>query len=136
MLFLRITFPIYPSLFFDPARRYTGGEQTNPTYQNIMDSTEAFMVEFDPSVIKYERILDAWADQHAPFYPSKCQYRSAIFYCSEEQLYAAQRKIDKLSKGGLRKVYVDLEPVTTFYRAEEYHQDFLDKSMSACSPRF
>jgi peptide-methionine (S)-S-oxide reductase len=119
-----------------PARRYTGGEKTNPTYQNIMDSTEAFMVEFDPSVISYERILDAWADQHAPFYPSKCQYRSAIFYCSEEQLHAAQRKIDELSKGGLRKVYVDLEPVTTFYRAEEYHQDFLDKSMSARAPRF
>ena len=37
---------------------YTGGKQKNPTYQNIMDSTEAFMVEFDPSVISYEAILD------------------------------------------------------------------------------
>jgi peptide-methionine (S)-S-oxide reductase len=123
-------------LFFNPDRRYTGGKQKNPTYQNIMDSTEAFMVEFEPSVISYERILDAWADQHAPFYPSKCQYRSAIFYCSEEQLCAAQRKIDELSKGGQRKVYVDLEPVTAFYRAEEYHQDFLEKQMSARAPQF
>jgi len=100
-----------------------------------MDATEAYMVEFDPSIISYEKILDAWAE-NAPFYPSKCQYRSAIFYCSEEQLATAQRTIDDLTKGGQRKVYVDLEPVTTFYRAEEYHQDFLDKQTSARVPRF
>jgi peptide-methionine (S)-S-oxide reductase len=113
------------------ARRYTGGKQKNPTYQNIMDSTEAYMVEFDPSIVSYEKILDAWADQLAPFYPSNCQYRSAIFYSGEEQLHAAVRKIDELSRGGQRKVYVDLEQVSAFYRAEEYHQDFLEKHMSS-----
>jgi peptide-methionine (S)-S-oxide reductase len=96
-----------------------------------MDATEAFMVEFDPAIIPYEKILDAWADQHAPFYPSKCQYRSAIFYTSEEQLNIAAMKINELSRGGQRKVYVDLEPATSFYRAEEYHQDFLEKQMSS-----
>ena len=118
------------------ALRYTGGTKENPTYQNIMDATEAFMVEFDPTIVSYERILDAWADQHEPFYPSSRQYRSAIFYTGEEQLRAAARKIDDLTRGGRRKVYVDLEPVTAFYRAEEYHQDFLEKQTRARAPLF
>ena len=101
-----------------------------------MDATEAFMVEFNPEIISYEEILDEWADQHAPFYPSKCQYKSAIWYTSEEQKKVAEKKIEALSKGGQRKVYVDLEPVSTFYRGEEYHQDFLEKQMSARAPRF
>lgn len=101
-----------------------------------MDATEAFMVEFDPSIVSYEEILDEWANQHEPYYPSKCQYRSAIFYCDDEQFAVAQRKIQQLSKGGQRKVYVDLEPVSTFYMAEEYHQDFLEKQMSARAPQF
>mmetsp|Transcript_39573 Transcript_39573/g.71295 ORF Transcript_39573/g.71295 Transcript_39573/m.71295 type:complete len:126 (+) Transcript_39573:390-767(+) len=115
---------------------YTGGVKKNPTYQNIMDTTEAFMVEFDPSIISYEEILDEWANQHAPYYSSKGQYRSAIFYCSDEQRDAAQSKIQALGNGGTRKVYVDLEPVTTFYRGEEYHQNFLEKQTSARSPVF
>lgn len=115
---------------------YTGGKKTNPTYQNIMDSTEAFMVEFDPSLISYEDILDEWAKQHEPFYPSKCQYRSAIFYCNEDQRNAALKKIEEFSKGGERKVYVDVEPVSAFYKGEEYHQNFLEKQMSARVPRF
>mmetsp|Transcript_36751 Transcript_36751/g.79328 ORF Transcript_36751/g.79328 Transcript_36751/m.79328 type:complete len:126 (+) Transcript_36751:304-681(+) len=115
---------------------YTGGKKENPTYQNIMDATEAFMVEFDPSIISYEEILDEWADQHAPYYPSKCQYRSAVFYCSDSQRNAAKKKIEELGKDGQRKVYVDLEPVSKFYRGEEYHQDFLEKQMSARAPTF
>jgi peptide methionine sulfoxide reductase MsrA len=96
-----------------------------------MDATEAFLIEFDPTVITYEEILDEWADMHAPFYPTKCQYRSAIFYSNEKQRDAAKSKIEKLGKGGQRKVYVDIEPVSAFYRAEEYHQDFLDKQTSS-----
>mmetsp|Transcript_1520 Transcript_1520/g.3519 ORF Transcript_1520/g.3519 Transcript_1520/m.3519 type:complete len:102 (-) Transcript_1520:214-519(-) len=101
-----------------------------------MDATEAFIVEFDPSVISYVEILHEWAAQHAPFYHSKCQYRSAIFYCSEEQQSAAQKKIEELGKDGQRSVYVDLEPVSAFYRGEEYHQDFLDKQAGARAPMF
>ena len=107
---------------------YTGGKQINPDYQNIQDATEAFMVEFDPSYISYETILDEWA-RCAPYYPSKCQYRAAIWYSNEQQRDAALKKIDELGRGGDRKVYVDVEPVSAFYRGEEYHQDFLDKQM-------
>lgn len=110
---------------------YTGGEQPNPTYQNIMDTTEAVMVEFNPDVISYEEILDEWAAMHAPYYPSKRQYRSAIFYQNEGQQKAALAKVEALGCGGERKVFVDVEPVSAFYRGEEYHQDFLDKQTSS-----
>ena len=66
----------------------------------------------------------------------KCQYRSAIFYCNEDQRNAALKKIEEFSKGGERKVYVDVEPVSAFYKGEEYHQNFLEKQMSARVPRF
>ena len=101
-----------------------------------MDATEAYMVEFDTSIVSYQEILDEWAHQHEPFYPSNCQYRSVIFYCSDEQLSAAQKKLKELEKGGQRKVYVDLEPISTFYMAEEYHQDFLEKQKGARVPKF
>ena len=113
---------------------YPGGEKKNPTYQNIMDSTEAFMIEFDPNIISYEEILDEWSDQHAPYYPSKCQYKSGVWYTSDEQRIAAEKKVEELSKGGQRKVYVDIEPVKAFYEGEEYHQNFLDKQVSSRAP--
>ena len=65
---------------------YTGGKEENPTYQAIKDSTESFLVEFDPDEISYEQILDVWADQHAPYYPSKCQYRSGTFDVPESSV--------------------------------------------------
>lgn len=112
---------------------YTGGKKKNPMYQNIMDATEAYLVEFDPSIISYEEILNEWAQMHEPFYPSKTQYRSAIFYSSKKQKDAALKIIEGLGRGGRTKVFVDLEPISAFYRAEEYHQDFLDKQKSARS---
>lgn len=115
---------------------YTGGKKANPTYANIMDATEAFMVEFDPSVVSYGEILDEWASLHAPFYPSSCQYRSAIFYQSDDQRDIARKKIEELGNGGKRKVCVDLEPTSAFYKGEEYHQDFLDKQTGARAPSF
>ena len=73
---------------------------------------------------------------HSPYYPSKTQYRSVIFYSSEEQRHAANEKIQELSRNGSRKVYIDLEPISRFYKAEDYHQDFLDKQAGARAHRF
>lgn len=116
---------------------YTGGQKANPTYANIMDATEAFLVEFDPAVVSYEEILDEWAAQHAPSHPaSSRQYRSAIFYRDDAQRDAATKKLVAMSRGGERKVCVDLEPASAFYRGEEYHQDFLDKQTGARAPAF
>merc|ERR1712060_990707 len=83
-----------------------GGKEKDPYYQDIKDSTEAFMVEFDPEIVTFEEIINEWAAQHEPYYQSKCQYRSAIFYVDERQRVAAEKKVQELSKGGQRKVYI------------------------------
>lgn len=112
---------------------YTGGVEAFPTYSAIKDSTEAVLIEFDPSAISYEKILDFWAQSHSPFFPQKCQYRSAIWYRNEEQKAAAESVIANLQnkRGEGKKVYADVEPIGSFYRAEEYHQDFLNKQTAA-----
>lgn len=115
---------------------YSGGEEADPTYQNIKDSTESVLIEFDPSMITYEKILDEWSTQHYPYYPSKLQYRSAIFYDSEEQRATAVKKIDEMKSKTDKQIYVDIEPVSAFYRAEEYHQDFLNKQRAASRGSF
>lgn len=97
------------------------------TYQSIKDSTESVLIEFDPNIISYEQILDEWALQAQPFFQQKCQYRSAIFYTSEEQKKLALDKIKELEERKERKVFAEVEPVSAFYQAEEYHQDFLNK---------
>lgn len=110
---------------------YSGGKELNPTYQDIKDATECFLVEFDASMITFEKILDEWSAQHFPYYPQKAQYRSAIFYNSEEQRVAAIEKLESMKSKTEKQVYVDIEPVSAFYRAEEYHQDFLNKQRVA-----
>ena len=112
---------------------YTGGSEAFPTYSSIKDATEAVLIEFDPGMISYEKILDVWTKSHSPFFPQKCQYRSAIWYRNEDQKAAAEAVIAELQnkRGEGKKVYADVEPVGPFYQAEEYHQDFLNKQKAA-----
>jgi len=111
---------------------YTGGKQPNPTYKNIMDATESVLIEYDPTIVSYEALLNYWANSHAPFYPTKAQYKSAIFYVNEKQKVIAEKIVEDIAnkKNGV-KVYTDIEAVSPFYKGEEYHQDFLNKQMSA-----
>mmetsp|Transcript_9534 Transcript_9534/g.13308 ORF Transcript_9534/g.13308 Transcript_9534/m.13308 type:complete len:129 (-) Transcript_9534:234-620(-) len=109
---------------------YTGGSEPNPTYTNIRDATEAILIEFDPSIITYEDILNEWSNQHSPYFNQKTQYRSAIFYRNEMQQKVALEKLDALKDKAEvedRNVFVSVEEVGPFYKAEEYHQDFLTK---------
>lgn len=106
---------------------YTGGVKKNPTYQNIMDATEAILIEFDPSRISYESILNEWSKQHYPFMKQKCQYRSAIFVKNVEEREIAEKIVKELETSSGKAVYTDIEDAGAFYRAEEYHQDFLNK---------
>lgn len=111
---------------------YTGGKEKNPTYRNIKDATESVLIEYDPSIVSYEALLKYWADSHAPFYPSKAQYKSAVFYLDEKQKDIAEKIVQDIveKKNGI-KIYSDIEAASPFYRAEEYHQDFLNKQMLA-----
>eukprot|EP00566_Odontella_aurita_P027162 CAMPEP_0113536948 /NCGR_PEP_ID=MMETSP0015_2-20120614/6554_1 /TAXON_ID=2838 /ORGANISM="Odontella" /LENGTH=165 /DNA_ID=CAMNT_0000436389 /DNA_START=162 /DNA_END=659 /DNA_ORIENTATION=- /assembly_acc=CAM_ASM_000160 len=107
---------------------YSGGRKPNPTYRSIEDHTEAVLVEYDPRTISYEDILAEWAGLDYPYSSGKTQYRSAVWYTSEYQREAAERTVEAIRTNARgREVYASVEPATKFYRAEEYHQNFLRK---------
>jgi peptide-methionine (S)-S-oxide reductase len=103
------------------------------------DSTghaEVVELDFDPAVVSYERLLDAFFELHDPTTLNRqgpdwgTQYRSAIFFHSPEQEAAAQAKIEQLTAEGRykpKRIVTGVEPAQTFWRAEEYHQKYLEK---------
>ena len=101
---------------------YTGGIEEKPTYQNIADYTEALLVEYDPIVTSLRDVLQKWKDQASP-YPSKRQYRTALWYLDEQQRKEMEEFLEDVPGAN----YVDVEPATQFFMAEEYHQNFLAK---------
>mmetsp|Transcript_10867 Transcript_10867/g.30048 ORF Transcript_10867/g.30048 Transcript_10867/m.30048 type:complete len:119 (-) Transcript_10867:308-664(-) len=103
---------------------YGGGRELNPTYQTIMDHTEAILVEYDPSVVSFQDILTKWKQEMGEPYPQKRQYRSAIFALNPEQEQVANKFVEDNFRYAK---YVDVEPATRFYMAEEYHQDYIAK---------
>jgi peptide-methionine (S)-S-oxide reductase len=127
---------------------YTGGELKNPTYQDVCtDSTghaEVVQVEFDPQQISYEQLLDVFWQNHDPTTLNRqgpdfgSQYRSAVFYHDEGQRQAAEAVKQRLQQSGkFRKpIVTEITPATEFYRAEEYHQQYLAKrGMASCHVR-
>lgn len=118
---------------------YAGGKKENPTYEDVCtDKTghaEVVQVEFDPSQITYDELLNVFWSNHNPTTLNRqgpdvgTQYRSVIFYHSPEQRSAAEeskKKIDSSERFG-RPVVTQIEPAPTFWRAEEYHQRYLQK---------
>ena len=108
---------------------YSGGKDLDPTYQRILDHTEAYLIEFDPAIVTYEDLVIEWSQSHYPRHKGKCQYRSAVWYLDEEQKDIAEGIVEgmKAEAGRSVKLYTNVEPVTRFYKAEEYHQNFLGK---------
>ena len=108
---------------------YTGGKELYPTYKQIKDHPEAMIVEYDPSVVSYEDLCIEWSQMHYPTREGSCQYRSAVWFLNDEQEEIAQDVVDgmKAKAGRSVKLYTSVEPATRFYKAEEYHQNFLTK---------
>ena len=119
---------------------YEGGALAQPSYQDVCtDSTghaEVVEVDFDPAQVSFEQLLDAFFALHDPTTLNRqgpdwgTQYRSAIFFHSAEQQAQAQAKIDELSARGRfkpKRIVTKVEPAQTFWRAEEYHQRYLEK---------
>ena len=78
---------------------YTGGKEPNPTYNSILDSTEALLIEFDPSIVSFEDLLALSLKHSNPFVkPRQRQYRQAIWVQSKQQRLAAVAHVDRLSK--------------------------------------
>ena len=115
---------------------YTGGDNANPTYENHPGHAEAVQIEYDPAQTSYQALLDFFFCVHDPTTLNRqgndigTSYRSAIFYSSEAEKLAAEKFIDIVNKSGRwpKPVATTLEPLTTFYPAEGYHQDYLQKN--------
>ena len=123
----------------DTAVGYAGGELEHPTYKEVCtDRTghaEVVEVTFDPSRISYDTLLDAFFAMHDPTQVNRqgpdwgSQYRTVIFAHSDGQMKLAKAKIDELNAtGAYRKpIATRVEPAKTFWKAEEYHQRYLEK---------
>jgi len=118
---------------------YSGGKLKDPTYKMVSTSAtgyaESVEVEFDPSIISYDKLLDVFWSIHDPTTLNRqgpdigSQYRSIIFYSSPEQKQAAFKSKKKLeeSKKFKNKIVTEILPLDQFYKAEEYHQDYYKK---------
>lgn len=108
-----------------------GGTTPNPTYEEVCSGvtghTEVVQVEFDPARISYERLLDVFFRTHDPSVPKKAQYRSVIFTHNERQEQIARAAIERLRQSRGRVATVVLS-AGTFWRAEEYHQQYYEKN--------
>jgi peptide-methionine (S)-S-oxide reductase len=125
---------------------YAGGTLENPTYKDVCtDRTghaEVVEVEHDPAKISYEQLLDTFWSNHDPTTLNRqgpdfgSQYRSAIFYYDDSQREAAEASKERLNSSGRfrRPIVTEIVAAPTFYRAEEYHQRYLQKrGQSHCS---
>ena len=116
---------------------YTGGRRDNPNYEQVSTGTtghaEAMELIFDPAVISFRDILSVFFQIHDPTTENRqgndvgSQYRSAIFYTSEEQKRVAEKTIQDVEASGLwpGKVVTEIVPEQPFWEAEDYHQDYL-----------
>jgi peptide-methionine (S)-S-oxide reductase len=123
----------------DTAVGYTGGDVSNPTYEDVCtDRTghaEAVQVEFDPANVSYEKLLDVFWENHDPTTKNRqgpdvgTQYRSAIYYSNAEQEKVARDSKNRQEASGKfrRPIVTEITPLTTFWRAEDYHQRYLEK---------
>ena len=117
---------------------YTGGEQPNPSYQQVCSGrtghAEAVQVIFDPNVISYADILDIFWTIHDPTtlnrqgYDSGTQYRSGIYVHDQAQRAEAERSRDAVQALWKDPVVTEIEDLGTFYPAEEYHQNYFARN--------
>ncbi|MDA8006811.1 MAG: peptide-methionine (S)-S-oxide reductase MsrA [Gammaproteobacteria bacterium] len=115
---------------------YTGGRTKNPSYAQVggggTGHTEAVQIHYDPAVISYRALLHAFwreidpTDRRGQFVDRGSMYRPAIFYHNENEKKLALASRDALQASGRfdKPIVVEIEPAQTFYRAEEYHQDY------------
>ena len=116
---------------------YMGGSMKNPTYGDVCsDETghaEVVHVEFDADVVPYEKLLDVFWANHDPTTPNRqgpdegTQYRSVIFFHSEAQKKLAEKSKALWQKKFSKPITTQIAPALLFYKAEEYHQKYLQK---------
>jgi peptide-methionine (S)-S-oxide reductase len=130
----------------DAAVGYAGGTVADPSYQQVCTGrtghAEVVQVEYDPARVSYEQLLDVFFANHDPTQLNRqgpdvgTQYRSVIFYHDEAQAEAARAAKEALQASGRyrRPVMTEILPFSNFFRAEEYHQRYLEKrGLASCA---
>lgn len=117
---------------------YTGGQTKNPTYEQVSDGrtghTEAVRVVYDPSKVTYDTLLEVFwrnvdpLDDGGQFCDRGPQYRSGIYYQSEEERRSAEKSRQKVATRFARPIATEIVAATAFYEAEGYHQDYYKKN--------
>ena len=119
---------------------YTGGEKSDPTYEDVSGGrtghVEAVQITFDPTVVSYDTLLDEFWKNIDPtqtdgqFADRGPQYRTAIFFHTEQQQKAAETSKEELDASGRfsRPIAVEIRPASAFYPAEDYHQSYASKN--------
>jgi peptide-methionine (S)-S-oxide reductase len=123
---------------------YSGGHLSNPTYKDVCSGktghAEVVQVEYDPAQVSYDDLLNVFWENHDPTTLNRqgpdvgAQYRSAIFFHSPEQEAAAKASKERVQSRFKNKIVTEITPATEFYRAEDYHQQYLEKrGLAQCS---
>ena len=125
----------------DVAVGYAGGHTENPTYGDVCSGTtghvEVVEVEYDPSKVSYEKLLEVFWENHDPTTPNRqgpdvgTQYRSAIFFHNPEQEAAARASKEEAQTRFKDPIVTEITSASEFYRAEEYHQRYFEKNKLA-----
>ncbi len=123
---------------------YLGGWLDDPTYEDVCTGrtghAEVVQVEFDPAAVSYEDLLGTFWENHDPTTLNRqgpdvgTQYRSAIFFHTPEQEAAAVASKRRVEAGSAKPIVTEITPASRFYRAEEYHQRYLEKrGLATCA---
>lgn len=104
---------------------YAGGTKRNPTYHDLGDHTESIQIDFDPTVVSYEKLLDVFWSTHNPCsQPWSRQYASLLFFHDETQRALAEKTKAAWEKRLGETIATEILPYTGFTRAEDYHQKY------------
>jgi peptide-methionine (S)-S-oxide reductase len=119
---------------------YAGGYMDDPTYYQVSSGTtghaEVIQVEYDPDVISYEDLVDIFWEAHDPTQKNRqgndigTQYRSIILYANDEQRRIAEESLKAANESGQfdKPIMTEIQPLKTFYEAEDYHHDYFENN--------
>jgi peptide-methionine (S)-S-oxide reductase len=123
---------------------YSGGHTENPTYEDVVTGTtghiEVVQIEYDENIVSYDALLDMFFKIHDPTTIDRQgpdvgeQYKSVIFYANQDEMNAANEKIKIIDAGNFFNdpIVTEVREAAIFYKAEEYHQDFIEKTGRMC----
>lgn len=126
---------------FNVVSGYSGGGEEDPTYEDVKyqrtGHRETIQIDYDPNQVTFEQLMDIFLGSVDPYDPDGqfidrgFSYTLAVYYLSEGQKAAAEAKIRMLEESAGMPVYIRVEPFRSFWRAEEYHQDYYRKNPEA-----